>query len=264
MEVVLMAKWVLLFGGIAIIAGNIFGIYSMYQPRVGPIGNGEIPNHVWVSIISSVLAGLIAIAQFVVLLFYDNHKKKFPRLETERFLLRPIEASDAKEVFHYFSQDEVTKYYDLNTFKDIKEAKVLIENWQKKYHKKEGFRWGIATKKENKIIGSCGYHNWEKEHFKAEIGFEVTPEFWRKGVMTEVLQSILRYGFEAMELNRIEALYDIENLASKKTLEKAGFVYEGVLRQSAFEKGHFCDAAICSLLKKEHVQKHKLFNTLPN
>ena len=254
MEVVLMAKWVLLFGGIAIIAGNIFGIYSMYQPRVGPIGNGEIPNHVWVSIISSVLAGLIAIAQFVVLLFYDNHKKKFPRLETERFLLRPIEASDTKEVFHYFSQDEVTKYYDLNTFKDIKEAKVLIENWQKKYHKKEGFRWGIATKKENKIIGSCGYHNWEKEHFKAEIGFEVTPEFWRKGVMTEVLQSILRYGFEAMELNRIEALYDIENLASKKTLEKAGFVYEGVLRQSAFEKGHFCDAAICSLLKKEHVQ----------
>lgn len=259
-----MAKWVLLFGGIAIIAGNIFGIYSMYQPRVGPIGNGEIPNHVWVSIISSVLAGLIAIAQFVVLLFYDNHKKKFPRLETERFLLRPIEASDTKEVFHYFSQDEVTKYYDLNTFKDIKEAKILIENWQKRYHKKEGFRWGIATKKENKIIGSCGYHNWEKEHFKAEIDFEVTPEFWRKGVMTEVLQSILRYGFEAMELNRIEALYDIENLASKKTLEKAGFVYEGVLRQSAFEKGHFCDAAICSLLKKEHVQKHKLFNTLPN
>jgi ribosomal-protein-alanine N-acetyltransferase len=255
-----MRKWLLLFGGLAILVGNVWGIYSMYQPRVGPIGNGKIADQVWVSISISSLTGLFVIAQSVVFFLYDNHKKRFPRLETERFLLRPIEISDAKDVYHYFSQDEVTKYYDLNTFKDIREAKVLIENWQKRYHKKEGLRWGIATKEDNKIIGSCGYHNWEKEHFKAEVGFEVTPEFWRKGVMTEVLEPVLRYGFEAMELNRIEALYDPENLASKKTLEKAGFVYEGVLRQSAFEKGYFCDAAICSLLKKENVPQHKLFN----
>lgn len=248
-----MGKWILLFGGLAILASNAWGIYSMYQPRVGPIGNGEIANYVWVSILLSILAGLIAIAQFVVLLLYDNHKKRFPRLETDRFLLRPIEASDAREVFHYFSQDEVTKYYDLNTFKDLKEAKVLIKNWQKRYHKKQGIRWGIATKEDNKIIGSCGYHEWEKDHFKAEIGFEVTPEFWQKGVMTEVLQSVISYGFETMELNRIEALFDPENMASQKTLEKAGFVHEGTLRKSAFEKGQFCDAAICSLLKEEFV-----------
>ncbi|SDN46426.1 ribosomal-protein-alanine N-acetyltransferase [Psychrobacillus sp. OK028] len=249
-----MGKWILLLGGLAILAGNAWGIYTMYQPRVGPIGNGEIANYIWVSIFFGFLAGLIAIAQFVVLLLYDSHKKRFPKLETERFFLRQIEASDAKEVFRYFSKDEVTKYYDLNTFKDIKEAKVLIKNWQRRYHKKEGFRWGIALKQDNKIIGSCGYHNWEKEHFKAEVGFEVTPEFWRQGVMTEVLQPILRYGFDTMELNRIEALYDPENVASQNTLANAGFVYEGILRKSAFEKGHFCDAAICSLLKEEFVQ----------
>ena len=168
--------------------------------------------------------------------------------------MRPIEISDAKEVFYYFSKDEVTKYYDLDTFEDVKEAKVLIGNWQKKYLKKEGIRWGIATKEENKIIGSCGYHNWEKKHFKAEIGFEVAPDFWRKGIMIEVLQPILRYGFELMDLNRIEALFAPDNIASKKTLEKAGFVYEGTFRKSAFEKGRFCDEAICSLLKKELVQ----------
>lgn len=250
----IMAKWMLLFAGIAIIVGNAWGIYSMYQPKVGPIGSGEIANSVWVSIIFSTLAGAIAITQFVALLIHDNHKKRFPTLETERFILRPIEISDAKEVFHYFSKDEVTKYYDLDTFEDVKEAKILIVNWQKKYLKKEGIRWGIATKEENKIIGSCGYHNWEKTHFKAEIGFEVAPDFWRKGIMIEVLQPIIRYGFELMDLNRIEALFDPDNIASKKTLEKAGFVYEGTFRKSAFEKGRFCDEAICSLLKKEFVQ----------
>lgn len=175
----------------------------------------------------------------------------FPQIETERFRLRPIELTDANEVFHYFSLDQVTKYYDLDTFTDMSEAIRLIENWQTRFVNKEGIRWGIATKQDNKIIGSCGYHNWEKDHFKAEVGFEVAPEYWQKGVMTEVLRHVLQYGFEKMGLFRIEALYDPENIASKKTLEKAGFVYEGTLRKASFEKGRFCDAAICSVLKEE-------------
>ncbi|MFF2753754.1 GNAT family N-acetyltransferase [Psychrobacillus sp. NPDC058041] len=181
-----------------------------------------------------------------------NTLKNFPHIETERFLLRPIEVKDADAVFHYFSKDEVTKYYDLDTFTNVDEAIQLIENWQKRFANNEGIRWGIATKNENKIIGSCGYHNWEKEHFKAEVGFEVTPEYWQQGVMTEILPLVMQYGFEEMGLYRIEALYDPENTASKKTLEKAGFIYEGTLRKSSFEKGRFCDAEICSILKEEY------------
>ena len=62
---------------------------------------------------------------------------------------------------------------------------------------------------------------------------------------------ILKYGFEEMALNRIEGYYDPENLASLKSLEKAGNTFEGVLRKAAYEKGVFCDAAVCSLLKEE-------------
>ena len=182
-----------------------------------------------------------------------NKLDDFPCIETERFILRQIEFSDANEVFQYFSRNEVTKYYDLDTFKHINEATKLIESWQKRFVKNEGIRWGIATKDSNKIIGSCGYHNWEKDHYKAEVGFEVTPEHWQQGVMTEVLQHIIKYGFEEMGLFRIEALYDPENEASKRTLEKGRFTYEGTLRKSSFEKGKFCDAAICSILKDEYV-----------
>lgn len=181
-----------------------------------------------------------------------NITRVFPVLETERFILREIELADAEEIFHYFSKVEVTKYYDLDSFTVLSQANEIIKRWAKRYEKNEGIRWGIATKNDNKIIGSCGYHNWEKEHFKAEIGFEVTPAYWRKGVMTEVLKPIMQYGFEQMELNRIEAFYDPANIASKSTLEKAGFIFEGVLRKSAFEKGQFCDAAVCSILREDY------------
>jgi len=250
-------KWILLFIGVAVLAGNSWAIYDMYQPRVGPIGNGKVATHVWVSIIINIVIGVFAIAQSIVLFVYEKKNatllKKFPYLETEHFLLRRIEVSDANEVFQYFSHDEVTKYYDLDTFKDISEATRLIENWQKRFAKQEGIRWGIATKSDNKIIGSCGFHNWEKEHSKAEIGFEVTPEYWQQGVMSEVLKVVLPYGFEMMGLYRIEAFYDPQNTASKMTLEKVGFIYEGNLRKSSFEKGRYCDAAVCSILKEEYV-----------
>ncbi|WP_205439642.1 GNAT family N-acetyltransferase [Peribacillus alkalitolerans] len=178
-------------------------------------------------------------------------KINFPVLHTERFILRKIEESDAQEIFEYFSKDEVTKYYDLESFTNIEQAIELIKRWDKRFEDHQGYRWGIALKESNQLIGSCGYHNWSKEHFKAEIGYEVTPAYWRRGVITEVLEKVLQYGFDEMGLFRIEAYYDPENIASKGSLEKAGFIYEGTLRKSAFEKGRFCDAAVCSILKGE-------------
>ncbi|WP_226671779.1 GNAT family N-acetyltransferase [Rossellomorea aquimaris] len=177
--------------------------------------------------------------------------RTFPAMETARFRLRQMQEADAPNVFDYFSKDEVTRYYDLDSFQEEKQAKEIIEKWNERFHVNEGIRWGIALNDSNEIIGSCGFHQWEKEHFKAEVGFEVHPAYWRQGVISEVLQPILRYGFEEMALNRIEAYYDPENTASKRSLEKAGFIFEGILRKASFEKGVFCDAAVCSLLKEE-------------
>lgn len=177
---------------------------------------------------------------------------KFPVLETERFYLRQIGITDAASMFHYFSKDEVTKYYDLDTFKSIEEAKGLIQRFEQRFTDHKAIRWGIAIKGTNQLVGSCGFHSLEPEHFKVEIGYELSPEHWRKGVMTEVLERIIKFGFNDMELNRIEAFYDPENVASKKVLAKVGFKEEGVLVERFFEKGNFVDAALSSLLKKDY------------
>lgn len=176
----------------------------------------------------------------------------FPQLETERFILRKLTPADAGDLFHYFSNDEVTRYYDLESFVELRQAEELIFAWNSRYLEKKGFRWAITVKPDNKVIGTCGYHNWSREHFKSEIGYELNPAYWGQGVMSEVLQEVLRFGFEDLGLNRIEAFIDPDNIRSRYLLEKTGFYEEGYLKQCFYEKGQFADAVLFALLKQQY------------
>lgn len=71
---------------------------------------------------------------------------QFPILETERLVLRQLRPDDSRDLFQYFSLDEVTKYYDLNSFTDIKQAEELIYKWNQKFEKNKGIRWGITLR----------------------------------------------------------------------------------------------------------------------
>ncbi|MDZ5471997.1 GNAT family protein [Bacillus sp. 31A1R] len=178
--------------------------------------------------------------------------EQFPELETDRFILRKLKMSDAPNMFDYFSKDEVTKYYDLATFTSEQQATDLIERLLTRFEEGKQIRWGIALKETDNLIGTCGFHSIEPEHSKVEIGYELHPNYWNKGVMSEVISKILDYGFNKMELNRVEAFYDPENIASRKVLEKNGFIFEGVLRKRFFEKGNFLDGAISAILKEDY------------
>ncbi len=74
--------------------------------------------------------------------------------------------------------------------------------------------------------------------------------------MTESLKLFIKYGFEFMNLNRIEATTNINNEKSKKVLNRVGFVQEGILRQKYLFKGKFSDEIIFSMLKEEWEMKH--------
>ncbi|MFD2555495.1 GNAT family N-acetyltransferase [Sphingobacterium tabacisoli] len=178
---------------------------------------------------------------------------KFPLLSTERLQLRQIQPSDAEALYSYFSKDEVTEFFDLPTFQDIKEAHDLVKIWEDRYVRKDTIRWAICLKEEpEKLIGTCGFHNFATEHSRAEIGYELHPRFWQKGMMTEAIQCILDYGFSQFKLNRIEAFIDPANIASRRLLEKVGLSSEGTLRDYFFEKGRFVDGEIFAVLQREY------------
>ncbi|MBL1221663.1 GNAT family N-acetyltransferase [Chryseobacterium sp. L7] len=174
----------------------------------------------------------------------------YPVLETERLILRQLNSHDAEDLFEYFSQDQVMEYYDLETFKTLEDAQNIIKYFNNEFEKGKGFRWALELKSEKKVIGTCGYHNWFPEHFRAEIGYELNPKFWRNSYMKEAILPILIYGFESMRLHRIDAFTDPANIASEKLLHSLNFKDEGILRDYFFEKGKFVDAKIFGLINE--------------
>lgn len=180
---------------------------------------------------------------------------KFPVLETERLVLRQLSQGDARDIFHYFSLDEVTKFYDLESFTYINQAEELISRWSQRFDRNLGVRWGITLRSENGIIGTCGFHDWRKNHQKAEIGYELTPEYWRNGIMTEAIQKVIDYGFNNLGLNRIEAFVEPENIRSRKVLEKKGFKEEGTLEENFYWRNQFVDVVLYALIKKRYLAR---------
>ena len=115
----------------------------------------------------------------------------------------------------------------------------------------DAIAWGITLKDSDSLIGNVAFWRIEKEHYRAEIGYVLHPDYWRKGIMSEVLQTVLKFGFETLKFHSIEANVNPENAASIRLLEKQGFVREGYFRENYYYRGQFLDSAIYSLLEKD-------------
>ncbi|WP_408009902.1 GNAT family N-acetyltransferase [Pseudalkalibacillus sp. A8] len=161
-------------------------------------------------------------------------EKEFPALETKRLILRKVTKEDASDMFAYLSDEEVVKHMGLPPSKT--EEDVLDEiNWYESIYKNgSGIRWGITVKDFNKVIGSCGFLNTVPKHHRAEVGFELCKDYWGQGIASEALKAVVRYGFDQLELERIEALIELTNLPSQKLVERQGFLREGLLRHYEF------------------------------
>lgn len=141
------------------------------------------------------------------------------------------------------------KYFGLAPFQTVDEAMDEIAWYQSIRRNGTGIRWGITLKGQGKMIGSCGFHNRVPQHYRSEIGIELSREYWRRGIAEEALKAVLQYGFERMQLERIEALIEPPNKPSQRLVEKQGFVKEGLLRSYEFTRGKFDDLYMYSLLK---------------
>ncbi|WP_081755981.1 GNAT family N-acetyltransferase [Paucisalibacillus sp. EB02] len=177
--------------------------------------------------------------------------KKFPILYTTRLKLIEIEPIHAKGIFEILSRDEVMRYYGRESLESVEEAEELVEHFQMLFQEGRGVRWGISWKSTDEFIGTIGIHNYSPRTKRAEVGFELHPEYWRKGILTEALASVLEYCFVEMGIHRIGAITYPENGASNSLLEKVGFTKEGQLRGYLYQNGRFHDAYILSMLKPD-------------
>ena len=133
-----------------------------------------------------------------------------------------------------------------------KAGQELLEFCIKPFEENKGIRWGIILKVETELAGTIGYHQWVKAGgYRARVGYDLAATHRRRGIVTEALLAVLRYGFETMRLNKVEACTDSRNVASMRLLGKLGFHQDGVLRENTYYHGRFTDEAIFSLLASE-------------
>jgi ribosomal-protein-alanine N-acetyltransferase len=179
----------------------------------------------------------------------------FPVLRTERLVLREFKDSDAQAVFDIFSRDDVTKYVNSETMQSIEEAAQRIASRINLFKDDQGIRWGVTLRGSgDTIIGSCGFYLLNRRWFSCEIGYELHPQYWRQGMMTEALTAVIDFGYSDeffFHLNRIQALTYAYSEPSIGLLKKLGFQEEGVRREYTYWKNQFHDLRCFSLLRRD-------------
>jgi len=158
----------------------------------------------------------------------------FTNLVTERLLLRELKPGDAEQIFKIRSDNRVNEFVDRTPATSIQDGLNFINQIISNQNKNEGIMWAITLKDDPTLIGTIVYWHIVKEKDEAEIGYEMLPDCFGKGIMHEALLKVIEFGFETMELKTIVADTKAENLRSINLLEKCGFV------KTDKEEGEYC------------------------
>ena len=172
----------------------------------------------------------------------------FPELKTERLVLRRILMEDAQALFEMRSDERVMQFLDRPRAKSIADAENLIRLIDHDIENNIGITWGVSLTGTSRLIGTMGFWNITKAHFRAEIGYLLHPDFQGKGLMMEAAKKTIDFGFREMGLHSIEANINPNNLRSAKMLENCGFVKEAHFRENYYYDGKFLDSVIYSLI----------------
>ena len=187
----------------------------------------------------------------------------FPKLTTERLLLRQVTLGDAEWYLEHFSVPEIVWGQGCAPPEGIEAAREQTTRYfVESFEQRRGMRWGLVLKEDlahagapdagAPLIGSAGFYDWDAEVRSAEFGYDLRPEYWGRGLMAEALTAILDFAFGSLGLNRAQVLLMPRNLRSRRLVERLGFTKEGALREHDFdERGELCDDVVFSLLARE-------------
>ncbi len=176
------------------------------------------------------------------------------RINTNRLLLRKFNINDAKRAFKNWTNDEdVTKYLTWKPHNSLDITKALLNQWILDYQMANTYNWAIELKSTGDVIGSIGIVHIDEENSSCEVGYCLSKEYWKKGIMSEALSAVIDYLFSQINFNRIVAKHHIDNIASGKVMVKCNMTYEGTLREVRKSKNQeFISLAVYSILKSEY------------
>ena len=173
-----------------------------------------------------------------------------PLIKTERLLLRPFEAQDAPTVYRLVSDPEVLATLRRPDPYEEGMAARWIATHPDKLARGESVDFAIALRGTGELIGAIGLV-FQLPDARASLGYWIGRARWGNGYATEAARAVLAYGFEEVNLHRVEASHMARNPASGQVMRKLGMVREGRLRQHVVKRGAFEDVEVYGILRYE-------------
>jgi ribosomal-protein-alanine N-acetyltransferase len=147
-------------------------------------------------------------------------------IKTERLILKEINESHVEDILKIRSNEVVNQFVKRNSPKNNYDALQFILTIKGKTQNKQTVYFGISQKDQSNLIGTICLWNFSEDRKTAEVGYELLPEYHRKGIMSEALKAVLDYGFKDLYLQEIVAMTNKFNENSKGLLLKHDFVLE--------------------------------------
>ena len=153
---------------------------------------------------------------------------------TERLILRTLIEQDSQDIFEIRSNPEINKFLQRNPPKNSFEGLEFILNIKRNSANNEIVFWGISFQNNPKLIGTICLWKFSEDRKTAELGYELLPEFQGKGMMSEAVNFVLKFGFKDLNLGRIEAFTNRSNSDSIKLLQNLKFIFDKDRRDEMF------------------------------
>ena len=174
-------------------------------------------------------------------------------IKTERLILRPFMLADAPEVQRLVSERDIAAT-TINIPHPYEDG--IAEDWikthEQKFEQGESVSFAITHREQGFLIGAIGldieYPNGESR----QLGYWIGKPYWNQGYCTEAARAVVKYGFDALHLNRIFARHFGSNPASGRVMQKTGMKYEGTMREAIKKWGRFEDMVCYAILKGEY------------
>jgi len=170
-------------------------------------------------------------------------------LLTPRLKLRWLNESDADDYFAVFSDPQVMRYLGRPVWTDRAQALDQIAKMLANQANGTGLRMAIELRETGRLIGDACLFHFDDANRRCETGYSLASQHWGRGYASEALEALLGYGFDTLDLNRVEADIDPANAASGRVLEKLGFRREGYMPERWIVNGAKADTAFYGLLR---------------
>jgi ribosomal-protein-alanine N-acetyltransferase len=175
-----------------------------------------------------------------------------PTLRTERLLIRPFRLADALAVQTLAGRREVAA-----TTLTIPHPyeKGVAEQWiathRRRFRERKSAIFAIVRREDMQLLGAIGLEI-SAPHERAEMGYWVGVPYWNQGYCTEAAREVLRFAFEQLGLNRVQAQHFSSNPASGRVLQKIGMAHEGCRRQAVKKWGRYQDLELYAILQSDY------------